>query len=95
MTRATPELAPPLQTFAPHQREDVWPTIYDLNCTRPPYMADFQWNLVSNLEPSGPEVKTPPRSRFDLEILMNFRILDVRPKTTLLELFLSLCLRMR
>ncbi|GBL91622.1 hypothetical protein AVEN_21696-1, partial [Araneus ventricosus] len=25
MTRTTPELAPPLQTSAPHQREDVWP----------------------------------------------------------------------
>ncbi|GBM92084.1 hypothetical protein AVEN_79685-1 [Araneus ventricosus] len=25
MTRATPELAPPLQTSAPYQREDVWP----------------------------------------------------------------------
>ncbi|GBN67369.1 hypothetical protein AVEN_273183-1 [Araneus ventricosus] len=24
MTRTTPELAPPLQTFEPHQREDVW-----------------------------------------------------------------------
>ncbi|GBM46494.1 hypothetical protein AVEN_78886-1 [Araneus ventricosus] len=25
MTRTTPELAPPLQTFAPYQRKDVWP----------------------------------------------------------------------
>ncbi|GBM91624.1 hypothetical protein AVEN_166667-1 [Araneus ventricosus] len=25
MTRTTPELASPLQTSAPHQREDVWP----------------------------------------------------------------------
>ncbi|GBN04257.1 hypothetical protein AVEN_269717-1 [Araneus ventricosus] len=25
MTRTTPELAPPLQTSVPHQREDVWP----------------------------------------------------------------------
>ncbi|GBM73519.1 hypothetical protein AVEN_144301-1, partial [Araneus ventricosus] len=25
MTRMTPELAPPLQASAPHQREDVWP----------------------------------------------------------------------
>ncbi|GBN61541.1 hypothetical protein AVEN_119892-1 [Araneus ventricosus] len=25
MTWTTPELAPPLQTSAPHQREDVWP----------------------------------------------------------------------
>ncbi|GBN14420.1 hypothetical protein AVEN_210121-1 [Araneus ventricosus] len=25
MTRTTPELAPPLQTSTPHQREDVWP----------------------------------------------------------------------
>ncbi|GBL87125.1 hypothetical protein AVEN_218808-1 [Araneus ventricosus] len=35
MTRTTPELAPPLQTSAPHQREDVWPTTYDLACNRP------------------------------------------------------------
>ncbi|GBM52588.1 hypothetical protein AVEN_84078-1 [Araneus ventricosus] len=35
MTRTTPELLPPLQTFAPHQREYVWPPTYDLACNRP------------------------------------------------------------
>ncbi|GBM13592.1 hypothetical protein AVEN_124001-1 [Araneus ventricosus] len=30
MTRTTPELAPPLQTSAPNQREDAWPPTYDL-----------------------------------------------------------------
>ncbi|GBM97404.1 hypothetical protein AVEN_260337-1 [Araneus ventricosus] len=32
MTRTTPELAPPLQTFEQHQQEDVWPPRYDLEC---------------------------------------------------------------
>ncbi|GBN33999.1 hypothetical protein AVEN_143996-1, partial [Araneus ventricosus] len=35
MTRTTPEPAPPLQTSAPHQREDVSPPTYDLTCNRP------------------------------------------------------------
>ncbi|GBM13752.1 hypothetical protein AVEN_90016-1 [Araneus ventricosus] len=34
ITRTTPELASPLQTSAPHQREDVWPHTYDLTCNR-------------------------------------------------------------
>ncbi|GBM37400.1 hypothetical protein AVEN_28350-1 [Araneus ventricosus] len=34
MTRTTPELAPPLQTSAPHQREDIWLHTYDLMCNR-------------------------------------------------------------
>ncbi|GBM34840.1 hypothetical protein AVEN_208042-1 [Araneus ventricosus] len=59
MTRTTPELAPALQTSAPHQREDVCPSTQDLACNRPP-TTDLQWNRVSNLEPSGPEVETLP-----------------------------------
>ncbi|GBL78861.1 hypothetical protein AVEN_48849-1 [Araneus ventricosus] len=35
MTRTTPELAPPLQTSAPHQWEDVWLPTYDLACNTP------------------------------------------------------------
>ncbi|GBO42111.1 hypothetical protein AVEN_60771-1 [Araneus ventricosus] len=36
MTRTTPELAPPLQTSTPLQREDVWPPTYDdLTCNKP------------------------------------------------------------
>ncbi|GBL76111.1 hypothetical protein AVEN_234407-1 [Araneus ventricosus] len=34
-TRAAAELAPPLQTSALHQREDVCPHTYDLTCNRP------------------------------------------------------------
>ncbi|GBM36796.1 hypothetical protein AVEN_248747-1 [Araneus ventricosus] len=35
MTRTTPELLPPLQASAPHQRENVWFLTYDLACNRP------------------------------------------------------------
>ncbi|GBN31121.1 hypothetical protein AVEN_10492-1 [Araneus ventricosus] len=35
MTGTTPELAPPLQTSALPQREDVWTPAYDLTCNRP------------------------------------------------------------
>ncbi|GBM46669.1 hypothetical protein AVEN_261049-1 [Araneus ventricosus] len=35
MTRTTPELAPPLQTSAPHQLKNVWPLTYDLACNSP------------------------------------------------------------
>ncbi|GBL85679.1 hypothetical protein AVEN_193136-1 [Araneus ventricosus] len=35
MRKTPPELAPPLQTSAPHQREGVWPPLYDLTCNRP------------------------------------------------------------
>ncbi|GBM48993.1 hypothetical protein AVEN_55205-1 [Araneus ventricosus] len=34
MSITIPELAPPLQTSAPHQREDVWPPTYDVACNR-------------------------------------------------------------
>ncbi|GBN54478.1 hypothetical protein AVEN_209908-1 [Araneus ventricosus] len=53
MTRTTPELAPPLQTSAPHQREDVWPHTYDLTCNKPTTRQIFSGIRVSNLEPSG------------------------------------------
>ncbi|GBL83740.1 hypothetical protein AVEN_132648-1 [Araneus ventricosus] len=32
----------------------------DLTCTRATYTAVLRWNRVSNLKPSGPEVKTLP-----------------------------------
>ncbi|GBN60543.1 hypothetical protein AVEN_171019-1 [Araneus ventricosus] len=35
IARTTPELATPLQTSAPHQREDVWSHTYDLTSNRP------------------------------------------------------------
>ncbi|GBM07143.1 hypothetical protein AVEN_15400-1 [Araneus ventricosus] len=35
MMRKKPELAPPLQTFAPHQQEDVWPPVYYKRATDP------------------------------------------------------------
>ncbi|GBN26125.1 hypothetical protein AVEN_275673-1 [Araneus ventricosus] len=30
MTRPTPDMVPPLQTSSPHQREDIYPRMYDL-----------------------------------------------------------------
>ncbi|GBN78905.1 hypothetical protein AVEN_31800-1 [Araneus ventricosus] len=64
MTKTTPGVAP--QAYAPHQREDVWPPPSDLTGRRSQwakiaqYTTDLQWNRVSNLQPSGPEVKTLP-----------------------------------
>ncbi|GBM55679.1 hypothetical protein AVEN_188301-1 [Araneus ventricosus] len=51
MTRTTPELAPLLQTSAPHQWEDFSPPTYDLACSRPNTRRIFSgfrfrtWNL--------------------------------------------------
>ncbi|GBM67801.1 hypothetical protein AVEN_216249-1 [Araneus ventricosus] len=58
MTRTTPQMAPPLQTFAPHRREGVYPLTYDLMCNRPTYTADLQWNRVRNLEHSCTQAET-------------------------------------
>ncbi|GBO34821.1 hypothetical protein AVEN_205819-1 [Araneus ventricosus] len=55
MTRTTPELAPPLQTSAPHQREDVWLHTYDLMRNRSITRRIFYWNRVSNMEPPTPK----------------------------------------
>ncbi|GBM26748.1 Cytochrome P450 3A13 [Araneus ventricosus] len=44
MTRTTHELASPLQSTTPYQREDVLPC--DLECNSPAYTASLQWNLV-------------------------------------------------
>ncbi|GBO28147.1 hypothetical protein AVEN_61808-1, partial [Araneus ventricosus] len=60
MTRTTSGLATPLQTSAPHQREDACTPTYDLKCIMPKYTADLQWNRVSNMEPSGPEAEILP-----------------------------------
>ncbi|GBL77912.1 hypothetical protein AVEN_143246-1 [Araneus ventricosus] len=74
MTRTTPELAPPLQTFAPHHREELWLPISDLTCSRPIYTVDLQWNRVSNLEPSGPDLplghRGLPKSIKDFPLLL-------------------------
>ncbi|GBM43746.1 hypothetical protein AVEN_153386-1 [Araneus ventricosus] len=47
-----------LQTSAPHQREDVWPTTLDLACTGPTSTVDLEWNRDCELEPSGFEAET-------------------------------------
>ncbi|GBM77312.1 hypothetical protein AVEN_91415-1 [Araneus ventricosus] len=48
------------QTSTPHQREDIWPPTSNLMCSRLAYTMSRQWNWVSNLEPSSPEVETLP-----------------------------------
>ncbi|GBM73338.1 hypothetical protein AVEN_5200-1 [Araneus ventricosus] len=57
--------------FAPHQLEDVCPATDDLTSNRPTWMAELQWNRVSNMEPSGPyplDLTTrPPRPSVALE----------------------------
>ncbi|GBM47242.1 hypothetical protein AVEN_133537-1 [Araneus ventricosus] len=60
LMRMTPELAPPLQTSAPHQREDVWPPYVGFNVQQAPYTTALQWNRVWNLDPSGTEADTLP-----------------------------------
>ncbi|GBN20262.1 hypothetical protein AVEN_209989-1 [Araneus ventricosus] len=61
MARTTPELAAPLQTSAPHQRETLRLIIMlDLTCSRSAYVADLQCNRISNLEPSGSEAEASP-----------------------------------
>ncbi|GBN75578.1 hypothetical protein AVEN_162114-1 [Araneus ventricosus] len=60
MTRTTPELAPPIQISAPHQKEALWPRTYDLTFNRPTYTAGLQWNRFSNLKPSSLEGETLP-----------------------------------
>ncbi|GBL80391.1 hypothetical protein AVEN_92295-1 [Araneus ventricosus] len=54
ITRATPEPAPHLQNYAPHQREDVCPSTYDLACKSPNTRRTFSgigfrtWNPSSS-----------------------------------------------
>ncbi|GBL82032.1 hypothetical protein AVEN_50603-1 [Araneus ventricosus] len=53
MTRTTPELAPPLQTSAPFQREDVWSPTYDLTCNRPNTRRIFSGGPIAETLPLG------------------------------------------
>ncbi|GBN87081.1 hypothetical protein AVEN_76619-1 [Araneus ventricosus] len=59
MMRTIPELAPPLQTSAPHQRCFGLATM-DLPRTGPAYTAFLRWIRASSLEPSGPEAEALP-----------------------------------
>ncbi|GBO20122.1 hypothetical protein AVEN_114153-1 [Araneus ventricosus] len=43
-----------------HLWESFWFPGYDLECSGLTYTADLQWNRVSGLRPSGPEVGTLP-----------------------------------
>ncbi|GBN57140.1 hypothetical protein AVEN_187254-1 [Araneus ventricosus] len=48
MTRTTPEQASPLQTSAPHQRDDVWSPTYDFRVTGPTHDGS---SVESGFEP--------------------------------------------
>ncbi|GBN98750.1 hypothetical protein AVEN_3517-1 [Araneus ventricosus] len=54
MKRTTPELAPPLQTSAPHQRVDVWPHTHDLTCNRSNTDGS---SMESGFEPGTPRLR--------------------------------------
>ncbi|GBL97102.1 hypothetical protein AVEN_254138-1 [Araneus ventricosus] len=66
MTRTPPGLAPPLQTSAPHQREDVWPPTYDLTCNRPNTRRIFSG--IGNLRPQSRDLITRPPWPHKLEV---------------------------
>ncbi|GBM64576.1 hypothetical protein AVEN_56550-1 [Araneus ventricosus] len=64
MTRRTPELSSSLQTSTPHQREDVWPLMYDLTCNRPNTRRIFSGTgfRAGTLRPQSRDLTTrPPR----------------------------------
>ncbi|GBO04040.1 hypothetical protein AVEN_170240-1 [Araneus ventricosus] len=69
MTKTTPELAPPLQTSAPYQWEDVCSPKYDLTCNRPYTRRIFNgisfrtWSLPA---PRPDLVTRPLRPQFSL-----------------------------
>ncbi|GBM62867.1 hypothetical protein AVEN_38398-1 [Araneus ventricosus] len=75
MTRTAAELAPPLQTSAPHQsfaptcyqallsyrqEEKTWTGLPQVDESKKGDDADLQWNQISNLEPSGSEAEALP-----------------------------------
>ncbi|GBM80762.1 hypothetical protein AVEN_10628-1 [Araneus ventricosus] len=64
MTRTTPELATPLQTSAPHKREDVCPSTYDLSCNRPNTRRIFSGVGFPTWIPPIPK-PSPPGNRED------------------------------
>ncbi|GBO29358.1 hypothetical protein AVEN_182018-1 [Araneus ventricosus] len=53
LTRATPELAHPLQSSAAYQWEDICSPTYDCRAEKAQYTTDFQRSRVSSLEPAG------------------------------------------
>ncbi|GBN66683.1 hypothetical protein AVEN_27570-1 [Araneus ventricosus] len=80
MTRTPSGLAPPSSRRAPagvglthgvwaaaaaHQRDDTFPTSYDVVFGRPAYRGDLPWNLDSNQEPSYPKAETLPLGHCD------------------------------
>ncbi|GBM54525.1 hypothetical protein AVEN_198043-1 [Araneus ventricosus] len=75
MTRTTPELIPPLQTSAPHQREDCWPLcviwhamgpIHDGSSSRPSVGLVFEPGTLWSR--SRDFIARPPRSQFFIDM---------------------------
>ncbi|GBN47686.1 hypothetical protein AVEN_132807-1 [Araneus ventricosus] len=56
----TAELTPPSLNFRATPEGGRLPFTYDLACNRSTHTADLQWNRVSSLKPSGPEVENLP-----------------------------------
>ncbi|GBM25561.1 hypothetical protein AVEN_272555-1 [Araneus ventricosus] len=57
MMRTTPELAPLLQTSAPHQRENSWPPKYDLTCNSPNIRRSFSGIVFQSWNPPAPKAR--------------------------------------
>ncbi|GBN42462.1 hypothetical protein AVEN_186256-1, partial [Araneus ventricosus] len=64
MIRTTSELATPVNFRAAPSGGRL--THY-LSCNKPIYTADLQWNLVLNVEHSGPKAETLPLSHRPIE----------------------------
>ncbi|GBM63686.1 hypothetical protein AVEN_198691-1 [Araneus ventricosus] len=66
MMRTTPQLAPPLQTSAPHQRKDVWPLRMIQRATGPIHGGSSVESCfeAATLRSRGRDLNTrPPRPR--------------------------------
>ncbi|GBN54015.1 hypothetical protein AVEN_253051-1 [Araneus ventricosus] len=57
MMRRHLKMAPPLQTSALHQQDNVWPPTYDLACNRSTCTTNLQWNRVSKRNPPAPKLR--------------------------------------
>ncbi|GBN35415.1 hypothetical protein AVEN_73741-1 [Araneus ventricosus] len=83
MTRTTPEIAPPLQTAAPQQREDILLPIYVLACNRSNKRRIFSeigfrsWR--SPAESRNPTIRPPwPNNTFEIPMESNIYNLCIR-----------------
>ncbi|GBN13246.1 hypothetical protein AVEN_101716-1 [Araneus ventricosus] len=72
MTRATPELAPPLQTSAPHPLEEVWLSTYgSIGPRNGGIFSGFEFRNGALRPQSRGLITRPPQSHLFLDILQN------------------------